>query len=104
MSNCLHALTFWEALLWAIVGSISSWVVVVVGPWTRRAYREVREGKLRLSANPHLLLPAAGILLQLSVLGLIGAAIGEPTTWRDGLVWGLGAQSLAAGLVGAPGR
>jgi hypothetical protein len=100
MSECLHPLGFSQALLWAIVGSVASWGVVVVGPWARRAFEEVREGKLRLSFNPHMLLPAFGVLIQLSALGLIGAAVGDPSTWRDGVVWGLGAQSLAAGLLG----
>ena len=102
--ECLHPLAFYQSLLWAIAGSVASWGVVVVGPWAHRAFEDVQAGQLELTwIKPGMVLPAVGVLIQLCALGLIGAAIGEPTTWRDGVVWGLGAQSLAAGLLGRYG-
>lgn len=89
-----------EALLYAIGGSIVSWVILTGRPWATRAFREIKKGKPVIKWDPQMVLPGLLVVVYVIAPAWVVTVIGEPSTARDAVILGLGAQGFVFAFLG----
>jgi len=99
-SECQQALPGAEALLYAVGASIVAWVIVSGGPWAVRAFREIKKGKRVIKWDPQMVIPGLLVVGYVVAPAWVATVIGDPSTTRDAVILGLGAQGFVLAFVG----
>ena len=100
VSECQRALPETEALLYAMGGAVVSWLILTGRPWAKQAFREIKEKKRAIEWDPQMLVPGALMVAGIVAPAWVATVIAEPSTIRDAVILGLGAQGFVLAFVG----
>ena len=100
MTECLHALPHLSAVAYGVGGSLTALAVFQAAPAAASALKSSKTVKITRGA----LFWVGVLIVTFAAAGAVAALIGDPSTPKDGVAWGLGADGLVAGIVRGGGR